>query len=288
MRNAGNRIKRILMGCLLLLGLCILSAGSVQAAQQKESAISLKARTRYGTYDITGDGRADTFYISACGETDVDEVYTGLKIYVNGKRVYQVSNGRFEDVDASLVTLSNGTPYICLRLSKENDYSPYCALLRWNSGRLVKAVDFTRSLKNLGQPPAARVTGVSGNKINVQIYLMSWSLGPSYLNYTYTYKNGSMVQSGTYGTLRVTFRKQARKSLTAGKSIIAYAKPGSTQRTFVLRKGSRVTTTGRCWLRSGALYFQVKYNGRTGWIRNVTQAPETIKQQQFSNIEYVG
>lgn len=116
---------------------------------------------------------------------------------------------------------------------------------------------------------------------------MAWSTGPTNIEYTYTYKDGTLKRTSTYGKYHQIYSggKKTRK-FTVNKTITAYKAADGKTKAFVLKRGNNVTVT-RCRFIGGKMYIQLKYNGKTGWIKAQDKYLGE-SQKQFSNATYAG
>lgn len=74
---------------ILILTLCFsMSVPEIKGNAQTASIKSLKANYTYKSFDITGDGKKDSFKIKQTGAGG--DYYMGCQLWVNGKVAYQV------------------------------------------------------------------------------------------------------------------------------------------------------------------------------------------------------
>lgn len=275
---------RYLVIGLLMMVIAVVPTKAVQAANS--TSLTLKADKKYTAYDITGDRKKDTFYIKTV--PDKHGNYSAAVVSINGKAVWQVKNTYFFDVKAKLITLANGKPFLYLYAVADNGGGPVCGLFQYQSGKLRQVINFRTLMQDYGIHPSGEIVRLGSNKVTARFYLMSYSLGPAYIDYTYTYQSGTLKRSSTMGSFyRIYTAGKINRTFTANKAMSVYKTAGLTDRAFTLKKGSRVTI-GKCWVNSGRMYVQVKYNGKYGWVKALAKAPKNQSEKQFSNVTYVG
>lgn len=268
---------------LFMFGIIIFKPDFVFAANP--SKVSLKPGITYKGYDITGDKKKDVILIKP--SKDRYGYYDGLSIYINGKSKYKFSGQNYYDIEAKLYTLKNGKPFLYLFCVADNYDGPVCGLFQYKSGKLSKIINFQNMFPNCGGHPSGKIVKVSGNTIKVQFYLMSWTLGPSYYRYNYTYKDGTLKRSNTIGTIYVVYARGGKtKNFTAGKTITAYTSASAKKVAYTLRQGSRIVVD-KIYRGSYGTWIRGKYNGKFGWIKCTDHYPIN-EPQMFTNVGYAG
>lgn len=266
----------------LVMCFAMIPTKAVQAANS--SSVTIMENRKYKSYDITGDQKKDTFYIKT-----ISDEYGNFKtavVSINGKAVWQIKNKHFYDMKAKLITLSNGKPFLYLYAVADNGGGPVCGLFQYKSGKLRQVINFKTLFKDYGMHQNGDIVKIGKDRVTARFYVMSYSLGPSYVDYTYVYQSGTLKRTSSTGSFYFTSGKNTR-TLTVNKAMSAYKTAGSSNRAFTLKKGSQVTL-GKCWVNSGRVYLQVKYNGKYGWIKALNKAPQTNNDKQFSNVQYAG
>lgn len=274
-------MKKLLIFFSLLMCFGIFQANDVKAAP---GIVKLTAGKTYTKYDVTGNGRKDKIIIQK--EKKQDMVYRRLSVTVNGsKQQLKAKDSHFYDVDAKLISLKNGKKFLYLYAGAEDGDGYVCGIYRYVSGKWKEVVDIASVFKNYGMHLNGNIASVSGNNIKVRFYVMSWSTGPSTIDYTYTYKNGTLKRTGSYGTYKAIYVKgKNTRTFYAAKSLPVYQKANGAKKIFTVKKGGKVKIV-KCALTNGKMYIQIKYGRKTGWIKAATRTANFV---QFSNVMYAG
>lgn len=270
-------MKRFIMRSVVaLLFVCVSLMGSkawVKAAANPTKLV-IEPNTIYSDYDVTGDGRADTFQIQAGKSGDID-LYTGFDVMVNGKS--SLSTNRYSyDIKSVLYTLDNGTPCLFLYNPSEDGDASICGVYLYKSGKFKKAIDcntFYGKAGKVGYHSSASVKRGKGNSLDISISLMSFELGQFSTTYTYIYKNGTFkCKSHTSNVFSIS--GAASKKLTARKSMTVYSGTDCKKTAYTLKKGGKVKVTA-IYGNSNKTLLQVKglSNGKRGWIKFTTKCP---------------
>lgn len=280
-----RRFLQVLLICILMIGICIIPAKRVRAAAPAVAV--LKANKTYKTYDITGDGNRDKFRVGTVYDSQ-NEVYTDLSVRINNKVVYTLSDLRFYSVTVERYTLKNGRPFVYICTSGDNDSADLCALFQYRAGRFQKVIDFTTLFGNHGSNKNGRIIRISGNTVTARFYLMSYTVGPCNISYTYKYSGGTLKRSSRYGKFDSIYTNgRDNRTFIANRNFAVFKSPGSTAKAFTLRKGRKVTVTGKCWLYNRTMYIQIKYKKKYAWVKATSVLPSK-RNQLFSNVTYVG
>ncbi|WP_373211965.1 hypothetical protein [Ruminococcus sp. 5_1_39BFAA] len=281
-----RRILQVLLICFLMLGICMVPAKKVQAAGP--TAATLRANKTYKTYDITGDGNKDRFRVGTVYDSQ-HEACTGLSVRINNKVVYTLSDSHFYNVTIERYTLKNGKPFIYICTKGDNDYADLCALFQYRSGKFRKVIDFRTLFGNHGSNKSGRIVKISGDTVTARFYLMSYTVGPCNIEYTYKYSGGTLKRSSKYGTFDSIYTNgRDNRTFVANRNFAVFKSPGSTAKAFTLKKGKKVTATGKCWLYNGKMYIQIKYKKNYAWVKAASVLPSSPSLQLFSNVTYVG
>jgi hypothetical protein len=267
---------------LLLFGIYLGHPKNVLAANP--SQVTLKVNTTYKSYDITGDKKKDTILIRVSKKDSRSDVYNSLSVIVNNKTVYSFKNTWFYDVYIKLYTLTNGKTFLYLYAIENNWDGPVCGIFQYKSGKLSQVVNFQTLFKKYGIHNYGNVTSIKGNTLTTKYYSMSWVLGPCYMSYTYTYKNGTLQRTSAVTTFSTiySYGKNTR-TFYANRTLVVYSTVNTTKRAFSVPKGAAVTVD-KCYMAGGNMYVRVKYKGKYGWLKACT----SYSQQQFSNATYAG
>lgn len=222
---------------------------------------TLATNATYTQYDITGDKKPDAIKIQATYEG-----YAGKRIavYINGKRAFS-KKMYFNYVEAQLITLKNGKPFLYISAPGENDDALVRGIFKYSKGTLKQVVDGNRGFgKKIGYHPGSDIKAVSGNKIVVSHRIMSYMAGSISSDFTYKYQNGTLKKTSATGKLRVGTRKS--NTYTALKSMTAYKSATGKTSKFTIKKGQKVKFL-KVHVKGNTVRFQVKAGGKTGWIK---------------------
>lgn len=274
--------------CLILLVVfCVcglLPAKTASAANP--TTVTLKINKTYTGYDVTGDKKKDKIMIKPGGYSY--GTYKSLAVYVNGKKQTLVGNNLFfYSTSIKLYTLSNGKPFLYIDAYGDNGDGHICGIFQYKMGKWKRVLDFTTFFRPYGGHLTGKVVSVNGKNIKVRFYVMSWALGPTTIDYIYSYKDGTLKRTSTYGKYHeiYSYGKKTRK-FTVNKTITAYKAADGKTKAFVLKRRNTVTVT-KCRFINGKMYIQLKYKGKTGWIKAQNKYLRE-DQKQFSNATYAG
>jgi len=256
--------KIITKYCIICIMMVCIYSGKVQAANP--SRVSLEPGVLYSSYDITGDGVPDKIDIVtySSGKYEKDE----LKIYVNDKIAYQIKNKFFSSITMELCTLQNGKVYIYLYAAWDDDNGPVCGMFQYENGTLKKVFDFQTFYK-YGRNNFGTIMKVSENSIKVNLFSMSWIMGPLEMQYILKVKKGRLCVDSNKGKVMSTvLRFQNKSYFTSAYAIKVYKNAVNSKKKFTLKKGDKVKITA-CYVNKSNIRFQIKTKGgKTGWIKS--------------------
>ena len=185
-------------------------------------------------------------------------------------------------------TLNNGVKLLYLEGSIENGDYRVQAIYKYNSGKFKRLLDFNAQFDDYCFHQSVSNIKVKKNTIHATQYLMSYSTGPTTLSTSYTYKNGKLVRSSNYykynNPFYFTTGEPSNKPYTAMK-LTAYTKPSAKKVDFRVPKGEKVTIL-QCYYNGSKMLIQIKYKGKTGWIKAINTKNSHL--YQFKNIFYAG
>lgn len=269
---------------ILSLGLSMLSPG-IRGNAQTASLKSLKANYTYKAFDVTGDGKKDSFRIK---QSDVyGGVYTRCQLLVNGKVAYQV-RGDYYSTSSKLITLSNGKKYLYLYNVCDNNDGPICAVLKYKNGKFVKVVDFRKLFAKHGSHSFGMVTGVNGNTIQVRAFTMSYILASSDYGLQYVYSGGTLKQKTKVARLLGAYPDGKKtRCFTVKKAFNVYSSTSMSAVAFKLKKGDKIMIN-QCRITSNYMLLQIKFGKKTGWIKAAQKPSNTLGPELFENLYYAG
>lgn len=116
---------------------------------------------------------------------------------------------------------------------------------------------------------------------------MSYTLGPSWYRYKYTWKNGTLKRADRFGTVyKVSSFGKQNKIFKAAKSITVYDSASAENIAFILRKGNGVLVD-KIRSNSNGTMLRIKHRGRVGWIKYAESSLDS-NLPVFSNVSYAG
>lgn len=259
-------------------------------ASDEAKRIKLQEGKTYSKYDITGDGKKDELIVSRYKDEWDDGIYNqyddydGVRVYLNGKRVYQKKTGDVW-IQSNLFVLKNGTVFLEVCAYGESDRLSIGKLLQYKSGKMVAVLDF------FGIQGEGGVEKIENNSITLHYWDCYQTLGSASFDYTYTYKDGKWQES-KYGKIcRVNIYSDDHtwtqtKKLKAKRSFTAYKAVNSKKKAVKVKKGDTVKIL-KCYVYKNKIYFQISCNGKKGWIKNGCNESGEINPL-FENLAYGG
>lgn len=285
-------MKRIVSAALAFVMAALFAFAPCQMNAEAASRLTtLKVGRTYNSFDITGDRKKDLFLIREYGSRDYKN---DLRIFVNGKVAYRLSKNSgnpnyFYFTTVKLITLSNGKRFLFVYCESDNYDGPLQAILRYTNGRFVKTVDFNAlSCKHCGHN-SSNVVSVSGNTVNVAMYLMSWTVGPSDYSLSFRYSGGKLVQNSSAAKFKGAADGNGGKLRTykVNRTIKVYSTPSCGSVAFTLRRGDKIQILSPLRISTRRCVYRVKYGSRYGWIIGLQGYPGE-SNKMFSNIFYAG
>lgn len=257
------------------LALSLTGAPEAHAATVNKGAqmARLQQGVTYTSYDITGDKKADTLRVVVTGLSG--DYYSGIEVYVNGKRVLKQScriggilyaYGQSDGPELKYIRLKNGRPYLFINTWSDNDDASVLGIFQYKSGKMRQVMNGNTVFgKKLGSHRTCRIKKVSGNTITMECSLMSAMVGYLTAGYSYKYKSGTLKQTSRTAKVKVSNGK-SRKAL---KDIQAYKSATSKAKKFVIKRGQSVKFL-KVYAKGNTMRLQVKAGGKTGWIKCAT------------------
>lgn len=284
-RNAMKKMLSKICG-ILILTLCFsMLAPEIKGNAQTASLKSLKANYTYKSFDITGDGKKDSFRIKRT--SGYDGCYKTCQLWVNGKMAYQI-RGDYFSTSSKLITLSNGKKYLYLYNVYANNDGPICAILKYKGGKFVKVVDFRKLFAKHGIHSYGMVTGVNGNTIQVRAFTMSYTFGSSNYGLQYIYAYGTLKQKTKVARfLGAYLEGKKTRCFTVKKPFNVYSNTSLSTVAFKLKKGDKIMID-QCRITSNYMLLQVKFGKKTGWFKAASKPYSTGMSELFENIYYAG
>lgn len=159
---------------------------------------------------------------------------------------------------------------------------------QYRSGSLKEVVDFSDFFGEYGGHKTGEVVSVNKNSMKIRFYIMSFTTGPTQIDFDYVYTDGTLKPKSTIGThhsMRMLVNGTNRRGMAA-KTIPVYRSAGGSSKAYTLRKGNVVTIL-RCKYEDRKMYIEVSYNGKKGWI-NAQKGYHGESSKLFSNVMYAG
>lgn len=221
----------------------------------------LSANTTYKKYDITGDRKADKILIRTTSDSYSKN---GISVYVNGKRVLTKKTS-FYSLTAQLIKLKNGKAFLYLYTPFDNGDADICGMYQMSGGKLKQVINCNKAPGyQYGNHTGGSIIKASGNTVTIRFRVMSRFSGYTQMDYTYTYKSGTLKRNSNTGKL--TVGTTPNQTFKAKKNIAAYSSPSCASKTFTIKTGQQVKFL-KCYFNGSVVRYQVSVNGKTGWIK---------------------
>ncbi len=231
----------------------------------------------FTSYDITGDGNADTirFVLDKRDATWAN----ALKIYVNGRLCRTVKaasefGGSFfnSNVKVKYLRMAGGTPFLFVKCSGNNADGAH-QLLQYRGGSFACVASNADLPAGFGNHRQIDDAIASGNKVSVKYSYMTFAAGGTSITYDFTLSRGVLKRTGD-----VTSNVAYSVSGSSGKHYCAirtnaktYTNVYMNKAKFTVGSGERVALNQAC-IRWGSLFFELKTtSGKTGWIKAPTK-----------------
>lgn len=235
-------------------------------ASNGAKAYSLSANRTYTNYDVTGDRKADKFYVYSW--TSSNSSSPTLAVYINDKRVFATS-GYYYYAKINLIQLKNGKCFLYLANPSDNADASVCGVFKYSGGKLKQVINCNKGFGTAAQShTGGEVTKVYGNKMSVKFRVMSVMTAYTEGTYVYKYRNGTLKKTSKFGKLKVGYNsKNASKAL---KSMKAYRTTTCKSTKFLIKKGQTVHFK-KVYVKGSTIRYQVKVGKKYGWIKVATK-----------------
>lgn len=284
----GKSLSAAVAAAALVLALTLsLGGAAVQEAWAEESGAVVSGTGVYGLetdrvydqFDVTGDGRPDTLLVTSNEDT------TKMYVYVNGARAYSASTGlqdagMFRTIGIKLAVLRNGKSF--LSLDPCGGWQTYGngGLYQWRSGVLKRVVPYSSLIpKVYGRWAGLSALKVSGNKLVLRPCLSTRTIGRALFDFTYVCKSGTLKLASKTIAIKKIYAENstsAHKKFSAQKKMAVYKSKSCKAKKFTIKKGQKVQFR-KLYVSGKTVLFQVKANGKTGWIRGVKRGEPPFK-----------
>ena len=277
-----SKERRALISTILILCISIMTILLPMECEASSAGVkTLKPDKTYKSFDITGDGKKDSFKIVRCKKYG-EGAYSKVKILVNGKKAYEIGktayyrqtyypNFIYRTTRAKLITFRNGKKFLFLYCPYEEGGGMFCSILKYKNGKFKKVVDLINYIDIYGEYCSGSILGVSGNTVRVKLAYASYTLGRSDYEMSFKYSGGTLKQDVSKGKLlRAYTRRGKTRRFAVGKTINVYKKPSGGRVYFKLYSGDRVTVD-QCRITPTRLMLKVKCGNKVGWMHAVTR-----------------
>ena len=151
---------------------------NVKASQKNN--ISLKTNVTYKNYDVTSDGKADSFKVQF-------KPRKYLRFYVNGKKVYSASAKDIFKIDIELSTLKNKKNFIHLKkIFYYDDLVQSDIFLTYSKGKFIKSTDVRSHMNgydSLRNESFVQKVGADYIRVREQAFLYGVGIVQYYIDY---------------------------------------------------------------------------------------------------------
>lgn len=247
----------------------------VNIKESKPFMISLKPGVIYTKYDITGDTKKDKIKFLTPKNSQATYPYDKIQIYINNKKA--VLFGKYDcwELQIHLVHLSSGQSFLWICGFAESDSDPWQSLYQYKNGKMIKVLDFAKSILKYGYLPHATIKRVSDNKLYVEQTIINHSLAGVGFMYTYQYENEQFHRTSNIASIndfKFYDENMNEKSYgTLRTSRIIYTSPTSKKKKGVIKKGEKAKPI-KIYISSNKVYIQIKSkSGKIGWIENIEE-----------------
>ncbi|TGY97791.1 hypothetical protein E5329_02745 [Petralouisia muris] len=181
--------------------------------------------------------------------------------------------------------MENGKPFLYFWLVEEDEEGPVCGVFQYESGKLKQVIDcknFFGKKHRYGYSVHSSGIRAKGNALEIDFWLMSYTVGGMSCNYRFEYKNGSLKRTSS----QTSAVKAPFTTMTASKNIKIYDSPNKKKVLYTLKSGQRIMVIG-AYVKSGNFSLKVKNlsTGKSGWIKCLKKFPS---EKLFKEVVYTG
>lgn len=289
-----KKINRFLGILAITFGLFVLlGAGKVSAATAGLLYTgTFNGSTTLTNYDVTGDGKADTFALTVYGQKYAIRSY---KVTVNGTGGLSV-NTPCLDITVQIVRLKNGSVFTRIAANDENGDATVDQIYRYSGGKYVSVFDLTHLVKSRtitrsgykskfdGHLDFVEIKAVKGNKITVDAAVQPPATGITKFRFYLKPSGNKLVRTSKTASLRkVSGSNQCQpgKYVKALKKLTVYKSSTSSSKKFTVKKGEKFKAVS-LYLSNGKCRLKIKTkSGKTGWINIFQQATYTQNGRKY-------
>lgn len=217
--------------------------------------------------DLTGDGKADTVKIIKTRAYPGYDLYSHLKIQINGKTAFSKTT-YYYSVTAKTIKLANKKAFLVIYAPGDDNAADYNGIFAYRKGRLTRIVDFNKCIP--GYDVSLDQISTSKNTVNVSLSQDANGLGVCSYKTSFTWKNNKFVQAPAITDFQIatTEGDRVKKGSTVTLSTDATAKTLLAQDadTATLIKGAEAEFSDVTICEKTA-YFSLIQDGTTYWIQ---------------------
>lgn len=267
--------------------------GNAPEQAKATTVTTLKQDKVYKNYDVNADGKKDTVQVKCEQEKEAGpyDGYSKYSLIVNGKTVLKKKYSYFYDAKLKIFK-DKGHGYILVSIRGDNDDEDN-TLYECKGSTVIKRADLTTMPYRAAYHANISSFKVTSGKIKVKYCVMSNCLASAH--YTAIYKinsNGtvtlpSKVFKLSYTNVRITESDVYKSSwLVAERRIQAYKKANTANKSFVIKKGTRLKASKISFGKKVMLYFKTE-DGKTGWL--VSEGYSSVYESQlFKDMPFAG
>ncbi len=214
-----------------------------------------------------------------------------LNLYVDGKLVKRIRECAYS-WDVSLCRISSKRTLICVRDCSDNDYNDCLKILEYKNNQMTELADLASLTRNTYGETDKILTGwargdllkVSGKKLVIRWMDTGAATGMFYVDISYKISGDEISRVGNTYALKNTKMTWIKTKWTANRNITTYTAAGGKKKSFLIRRGEKVTGI-KMTRKNGNLYFQVKNaRGKKGWFQDSTYS----KGKYFEEAAFAG
>ncbi len=258
-----NSIKFCIV-CIILVRSCFGMGQAVNAAS--EVNVSLEPGTVYSTYDVNGDGAADTVKIKVKSDEQSSGETASMQVIVNGNVVFEHYRDFGPVWEVKLIRLANGKVFFDIQSTVGSDDDCIHQLYTYQNGKFKSVYNFQKYYAKYADYYLVDIENVSGNTIELSARAQFYTTGSIRFNMNISYSDGKFEL--TSNTFAINYKEMynQKNKWTAEKKIKVYKKAGANKFAYTLKKGN-VAKLNKVVYKNNKVYFQVKNNkGKTGYI----------------------
>lgn len=265
-------IKKLTAG--LLAGILAVSipvpAMAVERTAGNSGIVTLQTNRTYNSFDVTGDGKADKITLKSAY---YDYYHTGkqgyLKIYINGKQVYNFTDPYYKGdatykYQVKLCTLNPKDTFFFVRTQSETEYYNFCKIYKVEGGKFKAMLNLKKTYKDLFlHRERMELTGVSGDRLQFTWYGQMGAAGALNWKTTYELRNGKLYRISRTCPL---VKSDQTREFTADKQFSVYKTSALKEKVFTAKKGDKLKIT-HVYNNSKYMFVRVvSKSGKAGWL----------------------